>query len=228
MLSLILTPAGAQFGNLGKAIGKAAEERQGASFSTLEKSRWVRTSAPSCATSYGVVQDQAVHKSSLVGSLWQRQHSRTSVDVYRPRHGWHQCFAAPGGFVHITRGALALMQNEAELADVLAHEISHVTAKHTVKAIQKSKAMSIGAKATRSEVISQAANQGYEILLENNFDRGDEMDADKSGVSLANGAGYAPGGLSAFLTLWPTATRRSRTVVVFSRHTPKRRRGSMD
>ena len=46
-------------------------------------------------------------------------------------------FAAPGGFVHITRGALALIQNEAELADVLGHEIGHVTEKHTINAIKK-------------------------------------------------------------------------------------------
>ena len=59
-------------------------------------------------------------------------------------------FAAPGGFVHITRGALALIQNEAELADVLAHEIAHVTQKHTLKAIQKSKAISLGAKELRT------------------------------------------------------------------------------
>ena len=48
--------------------------------------------------------------------------------------------------------------------------------------------------------MTQAANQGYEILLENNFDRGDEMEADKIGVTLANGAGYSPAGLGAFLT----------------------------
>ena len=46
-------------------------------------------------------------------------------------------FAAPGGFVHVTRGALALIQNESELANVLGHEIGHITIKHTIKAIQK-------------------------------------------------------------------------------------------
>ena len=48
-------------------------------------------------------------------------------------------YAAPGGLVHITRGLLGLMKYEAELAGVLGHEITHVTAKHTVRAIQKSK-----------------------------------------------------------------------------------------
>jgi len=83
---------------------------------------------------------------------------------------------------------------------VIAHEIGHVTLKHAVKAIQKSKVMGLSAQASRKEVLTQAANQGYEILLENNFDRGDEMEADKIGVTLANGAGYSPAGLSAFLT----------------------------
>ena len=54
-------------------------------------------------------------------------------------------FAAPGGIVHITRGLLGLVKNEAELAGVLGHEITHVTAKHTVRAIQKSKGISMGA-----------------------------------------------------------------------------------
>ena len=59
-------------------------------------------------------------------------------------------FAAPGGFVHITRGALALIQDEAELAGVLGHEIMHVTEKHTIRAIQKSKAIQMGADETLS------------------------------------------------------------------------------
>ena len=51
-------------------------------------------------------------------------------------------FAAPGGIVHITKGALGLIKNEAELAGVLGHEIAHITKKHTVNAIQKSNKVS--------------------------------------------------------------------------------------
>src|SRR5688572_32968577 len=54
-------------------------------------------------------------------------------------------FATPGGLVHVTRGALGLIKNEAELAGVLGHEIAHVTAKHTVRSIQKNKLVSLGA-----------------------------------------------------------------------------------
>ena len=58
-------------------------------------------------------------------------------------------FASPGGFVHITRGALGLIKNEAELAGVLGHEIGHVTRKHTINAIRKSKAVKLGASVAR-------------------------------------------------------------------------------
>ena len=52
-------------------------------------------------------------------------------------------FAAPGGFVHITKGALALMANEAELAGVLGHELIHVTEKHTIAALKKAGGISL-------------------------------------------------------------------------------------
>ncbi len=109
-------------------------------------------------------------------------------------------FAAPGGFIHITRGALALIKNEAELADVLAHEIAHVTEKHTLSAISKSKLVGVAADASRSQVIGAVTERAYAAVLENYFDRGEEAEADKVGVTLANKAGYAPTGLAAFLT----------------------------
>lgn len=201
--SAIAAPAGAQFGNLGKVLNKAAEVRQDLTFSDEEEQQLGSEISAKIREKYGVVQDRAVHKYvTLVGSVLAAESARPNLKwtfIVLDTDGVN-AFAAPGGFVHITKGALALIQNEAELADVLGHEIGHVTQKHTLKAIQKSKAVSLGAKATRKEVLSQAADQGYSILLENNFDRGDEMDADRVGVALANGAGYAPNGLSAFLT----------------------------
>jgi len=109
-------------------------------------------------------------------------------------------FAAPGGFIHVTRGALALMQNEAELAGVLGHEITHVTARHTISAIQKARGVAAVASATRNGLISQVANKGYEVVLENSFDRKEEMEADRNGVILAGKAGYTPAALGGFLT----------------------------
>ena len=155
---------------------------------------------------FGVVQDAAVTRYvTLVGTNLAQQ-------TERPKLPWTfivldtdgvNAFAAPGGYVHITRGALALIKTEAELAGVLAHELTHVAHKHTVNAIRKSKAVSLGANETlanRSAFVNKLADKAYEMVLENSFDRGDELDADQSGVALALKAGYAPAALADFLT----------------------------
>jgi len=53
-------------------------------------------------------------------------------------------FALPGGFIYVTRGMLSLMENEAELAGVLGHEIGHVTARHSVQMISRQQLAQIG------------------------------------------------------------------------------------
>ena len=197
------SPVDAQFGSLGSKLGKVADAVQELTFTESEEVMLGGDISAKLRDKYGVAQDQAVHKYvSLVGSVLASASSRPNLKwtfIVLDTDGVN-AFAAPGGFVHITRGALALIQNEAELADVLGHEIGHVTAKHTINAIQKSKSVSAGANATGREKLARAAQFGYETVLENNFDRKQEMEADKIGVTLANGAGYAPTGLSAFLT----------------------------
>ena len=55
------------------------------------------------------------------------------VDQFEPN-----AFASPGGYIYISRGLLAQMNHEAELAGVLAHEISHVTQRHHARQIGRS------------------------------------------------------------------------------------------
>lgn len=154
---------------------------------------------------YGVVQDADVHRYvALVGTLLAQASARPALP-------WQfivldtdavNAFAAPGGFVHITRGALALVETEAELAGVLAHEITHIVSKHTVEAIRKNKMVQLGAGQTladRGLFLDQLARASYEMVVENSFDRTDELDADRGGLLMANQVGYAPDGLSAFL-----------------------------
>jgi predicted Zn-dependent protease len=154
---------------------------------------------------FGVVQDAAVHKYvTLVGTVLTEQTSRPKLPwsfIVLDTDGVN-AFAAPGGFVHITRGALALIKSEAELAGVLGHEIAHVAQKHTVNAIRKSKTVQLGTSETlanRGAFLDQLANRAYSMVLENSFDRGDELDADKEGIILVQKAGYAGTGLSEFL-----------------------------
>src|SRR5471030_739587 len=155
---------------------------------------------------FGVVQSGPVHKYvTLVGTVLAKQSERPGLNwtfIVLDTDGVN-AFASPGGIVHITRGALGLIRNEAELAGVLAHEIGHVAHKHTVNAIKKNKAVQLGTSETLSDrgpFLDKIANKAYEMVLENKFDRGDEMDADKVSVTLTEKAGYAPGTLAAFLT----------------------------
>jgi predicted Zn-dependent protease len=149
------------------------------------------------------VQDPAVHRYvALVGMAVVGESSRPNLPwrfIVLDTDGVN-AFAAPGGFIHITRGALALMASEAELAAVLAHEIQHITEKHTVKAIQKSKAAQIGAQETLkdSKVFSRIVDATTEMVMAG-FGRNEELESDREGVRLANRVGYDPKALAAFL-----------------------------
>jgi predicted Zn-dependent protease len=196
-------PAAAQLGKLKGIADKAAKTYDDLNFTDEEEQQLGSEISALLRGKYGVVQDRAVHKYvTLVGSVLASASTRPNLRwtfVVLDTDGVN-AFAAPGGFVHITRGALALIQSEGELADVLAHEIGHITLKHTVNAIKKAKVADTAASASRQAVIQAAANKGYEVLLENKFDRDEEGQADKIGLTLANKSGYSPAALSAFLT----------------------------
>ena len=109
-------------------------------------------------------------------------------------------FAAPGGYIFITRGALGLIHSEAELAGVLAHETGHVNAKHVINQIRKSDTM----REVKSQidiqggVLDQLVGGGTNMLFMG-LSRGDELEADSLGLEYAASAGYDPGGLAAFV-----------------------------
>ena len=103
-------------------------------------------------------------------------------------------FAAPGGFIFITRGLLAMMRNEAELATVLGHEIGHVTARHSVSMMSKAQLGQIGLGV--GSIISPTVAQFGELaagglqLLFLSYSRDDERQADDLGYRYALTQGY--------------------------------------
>ena len=114
-------------------------------------------------------------------------------------------FAAPGGFVFITRGLLERMKNEAELAGVLAHEIVHVLKKHHLKAIQKNAQANLAADAlsaamrdSNSAMRQKLVGFGTEMFARG-LDKTDELEADRLGIVIAARAGYDAYGLPSVL-----------------------------
>jgi len=199
---------GGQIGGIGKGlqIAKKANDVRELQMTDAEEQELGRQVSEKIRTRYGVVQDAAVHKYvGLVGLALAQGSSRPALPwtfIVLDTDGVN-AFAAPGGYVHITKGALALIKNEAELAGVLSHEIIHVTEKHTVRAIQKSQAVQMGAAETlsgNSSLMQRAVNATYDNIVDKGFGRADENEADEKGAAIANKTGYAPNGLVAFLT----------------------------
>jgi predicted Zn-dependent protease len=105
-------------------------------------------------------------------------------------------FALPGGFIYVTRGLLAHLTSEAELASVVGHEIGHVTARHTAAEMSKQQLIGLGLAAgsmASSQVAKYAgsANQALGILYLK-FSRDDESQADQLGLRYMRRASYDP------------------------------------
>ena len=135
-------------------------------------------------------------------------------------------FATPGGYILITKGLLAKLKNESELAGVLAHEVSHVVRKHHLAAIRKSGLMQAGANVlsefaanSRSPVAKERLIGGAKEVLSRGLDKGDEFEADRMGVVIAARSGYDPYGLPAVLqTLQGMNPQDSSLALMFSTH----------
>lgn len=203
---LLAAPAHAQLGGLlnkAQKVKNAADKVADLNITDAEERQLGENVSANLRVKYGVYQDANVTKYvTLVGTVLAQGSTRPNLD-------WKfivldtdavNAFAAPGGIIHITRGLLGLMKNEAELAGVLGHEITHVTAKHTVRAIQQGKLVQMGAdeagsSSYKSLLIARLSEKAYHMILDGEFSRDDEREADQIGIRLANKPGYDPHGL---------------------------------
>jgi predicted Zn-dependent protease len=113
-------------------------------------------------------------------------------------------FAAPGGYIFVTKGLYRLLNTEAELAGVLGHEIAHVTQKHHLKVLKQSSLIGALGQAASSkakgsdQVVQNLIGNGAEIMARG-LDKNAEHDADRVGMVYAARAGYDPWGLPSVL-----------------------------
>jgi beta-barrel assembly-enhancing protease len=195
------TPAAAQFDKIGKGLS-VAKKANDAVYTEAEKQQLGAEVSARIRKKFGVVQDPAVHRYvTLVGGVLARVSKK-------PDYPWRfivldtdavNAFAAPGGYVHITKGCLALIANESELAGVLGHELIHVVQDHTVKALSKAGFVDTAASASgKGEITGALVDQVTSIALQG-FGRGEELESDHEGLGLAAKAGYQADGLRTFL-----------------------------
>ena len=158
-----------------------------------------------------------------------------ALHTERPGLPWHfgvldtdtvNAFATPGGNVFLTRGLYVRLRSEAELAGVLAHEISHVLRKHHLTAMQKNARTGLAADALalaladrgNSEARNKLISAGTELYARG-LDKSDELEADRLGVVIAARAGYDAYGLPAVLqTLEAMNPQDSGLALMFKTH----------
>ena len=162
--------------------------------------------------------------------MWVAQQSE------RPDLPWHfgvndsdhiNAFAAPGGYIIVTKGMMKQLRNEAELAGVLGHEVAHVIRKHHLKALRKSALVNLlgaGAAAATAEgryaEMVQKLSGPTKELYARGLDKADEFEADRMGVVLSARAGYDPYGLPAVLTTLASADPKDNFLTLLTKTHP--------
>lgn len=159
-------------------------------------------------------------------------------------------FAAPGGFIFVTSGLYNSLENEEQLAGVLAHEIAHVSLQHGVRSIKKSNLTQAFA-IIGSETAKQSDNQNLQqlegvfgdsidnivnTLVVSGYSKSYEYAADEDALRISYAAGYNPDGLEEFLNTiemhsddkdekgfsktHPPADKRIKKIAKFMKKTP--------
>ncbi|MDH4161685.1 MAG: M48 family metalloprotease [Nitrospirota bacterium] len=152
---------------------------------------------------YGLYDDDQVNRYvNLVGSS-------VAVSANRPELIFRfavldtqeiNAYAAPGGYIFVTKGALAQMQDEAELATVLAHEVAHVAGRHVVKELNIKGAeggaaggmarLAGGATEAARATMGQIVDKAVDILFKDGYKREDEIQADRDSILYSTVANY--------------------------------------
>jgi len=158
------------------------------------------------------------------------EYSFSVVEMEEPN-----AFALPGGYIYLSRGLLTLANSEAEVANVIAHEIGHVAARHAAQRDTAAKAATLltvlGVVAAATGSVDGSAVAGTQFLgqgLLASYSREQERQSDRIAIELTSRAGIDPGGMARFLKQLDNYTRlrtgASRSPGFFDSHpaTPER------
>lgn len=201
---------------VGCAKNPVTGKRQLALISEAQEIEIGKASHPEVLAEFGRVDSEALQ--SYVDGIGQRMAARS----HRPDLPWTftvvdspvvNAFAVPGGFIYLTRGILAYMNTEAEMAGVLGHEIGHVTARHSVTQLSRAQLFGLGiglgsafSKTLRG--LSDLAQIGTGLLFLK-YGRDAERQADQLGVEYMYNLRYDPRQLSQFFEVFQSMQEAS-------------------
>ncbi len=187
----------------------------------VQEIRVGRALAARLINKYGIVRNQEqVRYIGLVGRSLARVSSRPELDFHFGILDTDEvnAFACPGGYILVTKGALRLMDNEAELAGVLAHEIAHVALRHSGEfRVQETTWLEfvagiLGGGNVMSTAFHKVTGDLEKKILENGRQKDLEFEADKAGLLYAAAVGYQP--VAAITYLERTARAKGNDVLV--------------
>jgi predicted Zn-dependent protease len=181
---------------------------------------------------YGVSQDAGLNAyvSGVGRSLARGTHrAQMPYNFHVVNATYVNAYAFPGGSIAITRGILAELDNEAELAGLIGHELGHVNARHTAARMSTSKLLGVlvggaslavgAASQTLGNLAGNLGGLGASLLLAK-YSREDERQADELGMEYMVKAGYNPQGMIGLMDMLRSTGRRQPSAIeaMFSSH----------
>jgi len=156
-----------------------------------------------------LVQERAARIGERIAAVCDRKDISYTFKVLEEKEV--NAVSLPGGFVYVNRGLVDKVASDAELAAVLAHEVGHIVARHSIKRLQGISSYSLAQLATilisQSPEVATAADVAFTQLLLG-FSREDELLADQLGARYTRLAGYDPRGMITFLEKLQEHNRR--------------------
>jgi predicted Zn-dependent protease len=194
-------------GTYGQLLAGAATAGEAATIDKVSADRYGRSMAIQITNEYPVSSNQQME-------LYVNYIGHTLAEA-SPRPGDNYIFgvldtddvgaySGPNGYIFITRGAIMKAQDEAEVAGILAHEMTHVIKEHGLAAVREAMIKSGGLQmATAAAGIQQAMpalDALGDVITKNGYDKPQEFEADQGAVQLLIAAGYDPHSFLNFLT----------------------------
>lgn len=171
---------------------------------------------------YGGVYDdpELLRYVTLVGQAVADVSTRPDIDyhfaILNTEHP--NAFATPGGYVFVSIGLLRMIENEAQLAGVLAHEVAHISQKHALKTLERSRSLqgvsslTLAVMDKNPGMLDKLIDEVSNVLFTKGLDKNLEFEADKYGREFAYRMGYYPGGLQNFIRKLGKSTEGGKSI----------------